>query len=124
MIGRRLFTSLLLVLSLFGLSSCGTDGLTAPGAPAQPSLLLGNNGGLLGTGIGTGPGDLAFAPEEPVLVHLLGLASLYEELTEPPGDEPPLPPRAAVERIAAIGAALSPPLLEAFRRSAPEFVAA
>jgi hypothetical protein len=54
MIGRRLFTSLVLVLIL-GLSSCGpTDGPTAPEASEQPSLLLGNGGGLLGTGIGTG----------------------------------------------------------------------
>jgi hypothetical protein len=52
MIGRRLFTSLLLVLSLVGLSSCGTDGPTAPDVSEQPSLLLGSGGGLLGTGIG------------------------------------------------------------------------
>jgi hypothetical protein len=55
MIGRRLFTSLVLVLILVGLSSCGpTDGPTAPDVSEQPSLLLGNGGGLLGTGIGTG----------------------------------------------------------------------
>ena len=54
MIGRRLFTSLVLVLGLVGLWSCGpTDGPTAPDAP-DPSLLLGNNGGLLGTGVGSG----------------------------------------------------------------------
>ncbi len=55
MIGRRLFTSLVLVLALFGLSSCvPTDGPTAPDTSDQPSLLLGSNGGLLGTGIGQG----------------------------------------------------------------------
>ena len=64
-------------------------------------------------------GDLAFGPEEPVLVHILGLASLYEELTEPNGGAPPLPPRSAVERIGAIGAALSPPVMEAFLRDRP-----
>ncbi|MCI0689998.1 MAG: hypothetical protein L0Y54_22605 [Sporichthyaceae bacterium] len=55
MIGHRLFTSLVLVLSLFGLSSCGpTDGPTAPSNAPEPSLLLGSSGGLLGTGVGTG----------------------------------------------------------------------
>jgi hypothetical protein len=58
MIGRRLFTTLVCVVVLFGLSSCRTtDGPTAPDVSAeQPSLLLGNNGGLLGTdtNIGTG----------------------------------------------------------------------
>jgi hypothetical protein len=54
MIGRRLFTSLVLVLALLGLSSCGTtDAPTAPDTSEQPSLLLGN-GGLLGTGMGHG----------------------------------------------------------------------
>jgi tetratricopeptide (TPR) repeat protein len=69
-------------------------------------------------------GDLAFGPHEPVLVHLLGLASLYDELTEPNGIAPPLPPRSAIERIGAIGAALSPLVMEAFARTAPQFVAA
>jgi hypothetical protein len=69
-------------------------------------------------------GDRTFAPEEPVLIHILVLAALYEELTEPRGGEPPLPPRAAIERIGATVEALSPPVLEAFRRSALEFVAA
>ena len=55
MIGRRLFTSLFLVLVLAGLSSCGSmHDPTAPDMSEQPSLLLGNGGGLLGTGIGTG----------------------------------------------------------------------
>ena len=53
MIGRRLFTSLFLVLALFGLSSCGSTDPTAPETPEQPSLLLGNGGGLLGTGVGS-----------------------------------------------------------------------
>ena len=53
MIGRRLFTSLVLVLLLAAVSGCGTnDGPTTPD-PAEPSLLLGN-GGILGTGLGTG----------------------------------------------------------------------
>jgi tetratricopeptide (TPR) repeat protein len=69
-------------------------------------------------------GDLAFGPEEPVLVHILGLASLYEELTAPNGVASPLAPRSAVELIGSIGAALSPPVLEAFLRTAPRFVAA
>jgi tetratricopeptide (TPR) repeat protein len=69
-------------------------------------------------------GDLAFGPEEPVLVHILGLASLYEELTEPEGDATPLPPRRAVERIGSLSAALSPPVMEAFLRTAPQFFAA
>ena len=67
---------------------------------------------------------MAFGPHEPVLVHLLGLASLYDELTEPNGIAPPLPPRSAIERIGAIGAALSPLVMEAFARTAPQFVAA
>src|SRR5688572_32097783 len=55
MIGRRLFTSLVLAFILIGLSSCGsTDSPTGPDLSEQPSLLLGNNGGLLGTGIGNG----------------------------------------------------------------------
>jgi hypothetical protein len=55
MIGRRLFTSLLLVLALAGLSSCASmDGPTGPDISEQPSHLLGNSGGLLGTGLGTG----------------------------------------------------------------------
>ncbi len=50
---RRLVPALLLVVGLFGFSGCGTDGPTAPESP-EASLLLGNHGGLLGTGVGSG----------------------------------------------------------------------
>ncbi len=70
------------------------------------------------------PGDHAIAPEAPMLAHILGLASLYDELTDPMGPAPPLAPQAAVERIGSIRSSLSAPVLEAFVRSAPAFVAA
>ncbi|HET8625388.1 MAG TPA: hypothetical protein VFM14_17645, partial [Gemmatimonadales bacterium] len=54
MIGRRLFTSFVLAFGLLGLWSCSsTTGPTEP-EPSDPSFLLGNNGGLLGTGVGSG----------------------------------------------------------------------
>jgi tetratricopeptide (TPR) repeat protein len=68
-------------------------------------------------------GDLAFGADDPVPVHVLGLAALYEELTEPVA-APRLPPRSAIEHISAIGAAVSPLVVEAFLRSAPQFVGA
>ncbi|MGH7519633.1 MAG: hypothetical protein ACREOC_19540, partial [Gemmatimonadales bacterium] len=69
-------------------------------------------------------GSLALAPEEPLLVQILGLAALYDELTESDDAAHRLSPHAATERIGELGAgAVSPRLMEAFRRAASPFVA-
>jgi tetratricopeptide (TPR) repeat protein len=69
-------------------------------------------------------GSLALAPEDPVLVHILSLAALYDELTEPDDAAHRLSSRAAAERIGELGAgAVSPRVMEAFRRAACRFVA-
>ncbi len=70
------------------------------------------------------PRSLTLAAEEPVLVHILGLASLYEELTEPGAPGAALAPEDAVRRIGELVAAANPSLHDAFHRATPRFVAA
>ena len=66
-------------------------------------------------------GALGLSVDEPLLAHVLGLVSLYHELTEPRGGMAGLSPDDAVARIGELGAALSPALMDAFRHAAPQF---
>jgi tetratricopeptide (TPR) repeat protein len=64
------------------------------------------------------------APEEPALVYVIGLATRYDELNDPPDPRAALSPAAAAARVAELAAAAGPAVGDAFCRAAPRFVAA